>query len=59
MKVKTSDPLDEIKSEKEFEGGVRHWFANSFYVWGYQSVRNSTKEDKVRDVFYINKVVAK
>jgi hypothetical protein len=58
-KVRTSDPQDEIKSEKEYEGGVRHWFANSFYVWGYHAVRNSTKGDKVRDVFYINKVVAK
>ena len=58
-KVKTSNPLDEIKSEREFDGGVRHWFANSFYVWGYQGIRNPTKEDKVRDVFYINKVMAK
>jgi len=58
-KVQTSDPQDEIKTEREFEGGVRHWFDNTFFVWGYHSVRNSTKENKVRDVFYINKVVAK
>ncbi len=59
VKVKTSDPLDEIRSEKELEGGVRYWIQNSFYVWGYQTIRNTTKQDRVRDVFYINKVVVK
>lgn len=59
IKVQTSDPLDEIKSDKEFEGGVRQWLPNAFYVWGYQTIRNSSKEDRVRDVFYINKVVVK
>ena len=59
IKVKVSDPLDEIRSEKEFEGGVRQWQSDTFYVWGYQTVRNTTKEDRVRDVFYINKVVVK
>lgn len=59
VKVQTSDPLDEIRSEKEYEGGVRQWFGNAFYVWGYQTIRNTSKEDRVRDVFYINKVVVK
>jgi len=59
VKVKTSDPLDEIRSEKEYEGGVRQWIDNTFYVWGYQTIRNTTKEDRVRDVFYINKVSVK
>jgi hypothetical protein len=54
--VKTSDELDIIRSEKEQEGGVRQWFGNSFYVWGYQTIRNVKKEDRVRDVFYINRV---
>lgn len=59
MKVQTSDPVDEIRSEKEYEGGVRQWLGNAFFVWGYQTIRNTTKEDRVRDVFYINKVVVK
>ena len=59
MKVETNDPLDEIRSEKEFEGGVRQWLADAFYVWGYQAIRNTTKEERVRDVFYITKVVVK
>lgn len=56
-KIKTQDPIDEIRSDKEFEGGVRHWFANNFYVWGYQTIRNVSHDDRTRDVFYINKVV--
>ncbi|HZI24991.1 MAG TPA: hypothetical protein VFD46_07940 [Chryseolinea sp.] len=59
VKVQTSDPLDEIRSEKELEGGVRQWSSNTFYVWGYQTIRNTSKEDRIRDVFYINKVVVK
>lgn len=59
IKVQTNDPLDEIRSEKEYEGGVRQWFGSTFYVWGYQTLRNNTKEDRIRDVFYINKVVVK
>ena len=59
VEVQTSDPLDEIRSDKEFEGGVRQWTPDSFYIWGYQTIRNSSKQDRVRDVFYINKVVVK
>ena len=59
IKVQTNDPLDEIRSEKEFEGGVRQWLPDAFYVWGYQTIRNTTQEDRVRDVFYITKVVVK
>jgi hypothetical protein len=55
-KIKTSDEHDVIRSEKESESGVRYWFGRSFYVWGYQTLRNTTKEDRVRDVFYINRV---
>ncbi len=58
-KVKTNETADEIRSEKEVDGFVRHWYGNSFFVWGYQTIRNVNSEDRVRDVFYINKVVAK
>jgi hypothetical protein len=57
-KIKLMDSAEEVRNEKELEDGVRHWFDNSFYVWGYHTVRNPQKKDnKVRDVFYINKVV--
>ncbi len=58
-KIKTNDPLDEIRSERDIDGFVKHWYGNSFFVWGYQTIRNINSEDRVRDVFYINKVVAK
>lgn len=58
-KVKTSETADEIRSEREHDGGTRHWYGNAFYVWGYQTIRNPAKEDRLRDVFYINKVLVK
>jgi hypothetical protein len=58
-KIYLPDPMDAIRSERELESGVRQWVGNSFYVWGYHSVRNNSKDDRVRDVFYVNKVVAR
>jgi hypothetical protein len=58
-KIQLQDAADEIKSERESDGGVRHWIGNSFYVWGYHTIRNNSKDDRVRDVFYVNKVVAR
>ncbi len=55
-KVRTLDEQDVIRSEKEFEGGIRHWYGKSFYVWGYQTIRNASRKERVRDVFYINRV---
>ena len=55
--IYTGRPDDVIRSEREYEGGVRHWIDNTFYVWGYHTVRNTNSNDRVRDVFYINKVV--
>jgi len=57
-KIQLSQPLEEIRSESEQVGTVKHWFGNNFYVWGYHSVRNrASNADKTRQVFYINKVV--
>ncbi|MGC3943939.1 MAG: hypothetical protein QM762_05285 [Chryseolinea sp.] len=57
--LNTGKTDDAIRSEREYEGGVRHWVDNIFYVWGYHTVRNSNSDDRVRDVFYINKVVVR
>ncbi len=58
QEIKLTEPADEIRSEKEYEDGVRHWVGNTFYTWGYQTIRNQEKKsDRVRDVFYINKIV--
>jgi hypothetical protein len=57
-KVKLKEPVEEIRHEKELEDGLRHWVGNTFYFWGYHTVRNpESREDRVRDVFYINKIV--
>ena len=56
-KIKLDDPADEIRSDREHDDGVKHWVGSSFYLWGYQTIRNAlNKDDRVRDVFYINKV---
>ncbi|MDH5475363.1 MAG: hypothetical protein OEX22_06710 [Cyclobacteriaceae bacterium] len=36
------------------EGRVEKWYENHFFVWGYHRV--SSKNDKNRNVFYINKI---
>ena len=59
QKIKLKDPTDELRSENEHEDGVKHWSGNTFYVWGYHTLRNARKDDRVRDVFYINKVVVR
>jgi hypothetical protein len=58
-KIRMLEANDVIKTEREFDGGVRHWTDNTFYVWGYHSIRNNSKDDRVRDVFYVNKIVAR
>lgn len=58
-KIRLLESQDEMRHEKNFEDGVKHWFGNTFYVWGYETIRNVTHEDRTRDVFYINKVVVK
>lgn len=58
--IRLNETEDEIRNEREFEDGVKHWYGNVFYVWGYHTIRNVlNKEDRTRDVFYINKVVVK
>ena len=56
-KIQLSDDLDEFRSERKKDGGVKNWYENVFYSWGYQTIRNINEDDRIRDVFYINKVV--
>ena len=57
LPVKLNDPVDVIRHEREQDGGILHWTGNSFYMWGYQTIRNPAHEERVREVFYLNKVV--
>lgn len=60
IKVLMRKTTDVVREETDDEGGVRHWFGNKFYVWGYQTVRDQEMkfEDRNRSVFYIIKVDA-
>lgn len=60
VKVLLNKPNEVVREETNGEGGVRHWFGNKFYVWGYQTVRDPELrfEDRTRSVFYLIKVDA-
>jgi hypothetical protein len=60
IQVLMRKPTDVVRDETEDEGGVRHWYRNKFYVWGYQTVKDPEMkfEDRTRSVFYIIKVDA-
>ncbi len=57
-KIKLKNEADVVRNEAEGDGGVRHWYNNYFYTWGYQSIKDPSKkaEDPNRHVFYINKL---
>jgi hypothetical protein len=58
--IKLNDSLDELREEEDSDGGIRQWFGNSFYTWGYQTIRNiNVKGDKTREVFYVNKIMVR
>jgi hypothetical protein len=58
QKVKLLYDDDDIRQENESEGGLKHWIGNSFYMWGYETIKNPTlKDNRLRDVFYINKII--
>ncbi len=56
-KVKLLSPYDALKNEDEDTGGVRFWYDQHFFVWGFQTIKNSTIEgNQTRHVFYVNKI---
>ena len=57
VKIVLSNPADVLRYDSKEEGGLRHWYHNSFYAWGFQSIKDREKGgDQVRYVFYINKI---
>ena len=60
VKVPLKTPGDLVRYESEEDSGIRHWYDDYFFVWGYQSLRNRGKseEEPSRHVFYINKFKA-
>jgi hypothetical protein len=60
VQVLLKKPTEIVREETNGEGGVRHWYGNKFYVWGYQTVKDPEMrfEDRTRSVFYLIKVDA-
>jgi hypothetical protein len=60
VQVLLKKPTEIVRDETNGEGGVRHWYGNKFYVWGYQTVKDPEMrfEDRNRSVFYLIKVDA-
>ena len=55
--IKLQNDREELKNDHDSEGTTRHWFNNSFYVWGYQVIKDPQRVlDKTRRVFYVNRV---
>ena len=49
-----------VRYESEDDSGIRYWYDDKVYVWGYQALKDRTKReiDQSRHVFYINKFEA-
>ncbi len=59
LEIPLQHESDVVRYETEEDSGVRYWYNNFSFVWGYQSLRNKERiEDPVRYVFYINKFEA-
>ncbi|MEQ8423816.1 MAG: hypothetical protein RIA63_03840, partial [Cyclobacteriaceae bacterium] len=60
LDIPMMNPRDVVRYETEEDSGVRYWYNDAMFVWGYQSIKNRemTEADQVRYVFYINKFKA-
>jgi len=60
LDIPLKNPTDIVRNEAEEDSGIRYWYDDFSFVWGYQSIKDTEKktEDPVRYVFYINKFEA-
>jgi hypothetical protein len=60
LQVLLKKPTEVVREETDGEGGVRHWYSNKFFVWGYQTVKDPEMrfDERTRSVFYLVKVDA-
>jgi hypothetical protein len=50
------NPTDIFKDENNL-GGLKFWYANHFYIWGYRRVKATVEEEvESRFVFYVNRL---
>lgn len=55
--VENIDTHDKVTDNNE--GVLVHWYNNFMLAYGYQDIKNVTRPDSRRSVFYINKIVFK
>lgn len=60
LSIPQKHPSDIVRYETEEDAGIRYWFKDHLYAWGYQSLRDTERkeEDPIRYVFYISKFEA-
>jgi hypothetical protein len=61
IKIILKNEQEILKDETKDEGGVRFWYGNTFYLWGYQTLKDPSMnllEDRTRTVFYLVKADA-
>lgn len=56
LSIRGSKEYDIVRSESQGAGAIRQWYDGFFYVWGFQSIRNYSLEDRNRSVYYIVKL---
>lgn len=56
-KIKLKEPYDALRNDDDEEGSLRFWYGSQFFVWGFQTIKNITKEGhQSRHVFYVNRI---
>jgi hypothetical protein len=60
LDIPMKNPSDVVRYNTEEDSGIRFWYNDFSFVWGYQSIRDKERknEDPIRYVFYINKFEA-
>ena len=57
VKVQLKRSTDMVKEENDDAGGLRFWYGNHFYIWGYQQIKVANNDEvQSRNVFYVNRI---
>ena len=57
IKIKLKNPTDKLRVEYNQNTGVKEWYDNTFFIYGYESIRDKENQDDTgRYIFYINKL---
>jgi hypothetical protein len=60
LKIKLKTESEKVRQEYNQNTGVKEWYPHTFYIYGYESIREKEKsDDQGRYIFYINKLEIK